>query len=119
VSCGNSLFPVEARDWQGKWLRWDARSYNSHIGRPERAYVIGLHPQIAVAVSDPDNVWELDGGGWDYLRDNLLTDEFTKCRLVVYVEWNGDVGEIRTVFAMRRRFRQDYKRLVHMRGVKI
>lgn len=117
MSCGDSTYPVRTQDWQGKWCRWAARSYDSHVLR--RPYVADLHAAIGTALRDPDQVGQLAGGGWDYYRDGVLSGSYTKCRLLVYVEWDSDVGEIRTAFAVRERFRTDYERWVYMRGVRV
>jgi hypothetical protein len=57
----------------------------------------------------------LDTGAWDYVRGGVLAGSYSNCFLVVYVEWVGDVGEIRTAIPVLEPVRKDYSSYRRMR----
>jgi hypothetical protein len=99
VSCGDSLWPVQAYDYEGSWIRWERRAYERHVRkRPETA---DWHEAIGKTVSDPNLAVELDGGGTGYYRRNVLTGGQRNCFLFVVVYWTGALGNIATAFPVQ------------------
>jgi hypothetical protein len=96
VSCGDSLWPVQAYDYNGSWVRWDRRSYERHIRkRPETE---NWHDAIAKTLGDPNLAVELPGGGTGYYRRDVLSGKQRTCSLYVIVYWTGALGNIATAF---------------------
>ena len=98
MSCGDSLWPVQAYDYEGSWIRWERRSYERHVRkRPE---TVDWHDAIGKTVSEPELVVELEGGSWGYYRRGVLSGKQRNCYLYVIVYWTGALGNIATAFAV-------------------
>ena|SRR2546425_4213867 len=111
MSCGDILFPVQATDYEGVWIRWERRGYERHVRRrPETA---DWHDEIARTLADPDMVLELVGGGSGYYRRGVLPTKYWNCYLLVIVRWFGALGNIATVFPTDEV--KPFKRIVRMK----
>src|SRR2546430_15839603 len=111
MSCGDVLWPLQARDYQDAWIRWDRAGYERHVAkRPETA---GWHQAIGQTLADPDLVVELPGGGTGHYRQGVVTGKQRNCFLYVIVRWYGALGDIATAFPVTKT--QPYERLVRFR----
>jgi hypothetical protein len=111
MSCGDILWPVQAHDYNGAWIRWERRSYERHIKkRPETAE---WHGAIAATVRNPDLVVQLPGGEHGYYRRGVLTGRQSNCYLYVIVRWYGALGDIATTFAVKEL--QRYEKVIVIR----
>jgi hypothetical protein len=96
VSCGDILYPVQATDYDGAWIRWERRSYETHVRkRPDTA---DWHDPIGRVLADPELVVELPDGGTGYYRRGVLPQKYGGVYLYVVVRWNGALGDIATAF---------------------
>lgn len=96
VSCGNGLYPFQATDYEGAWIRWERRGYESHVRkRPE---IDEWHDAIQQTLADPSVVVELPDGGRGYYRQGVLPTRYGTCYLFVVVRWNGALGDVATAF---------------------
>ena len=59
VSCGDSLWPVQAYDYDGSWVRLERRSYERHVRkRPETEQWHEIHNDALSMRSTP--YWRFD-----------------------------------------------------------
>lgn len=100
MSCGNTLYPVEATDFRGARVRLERRGYETHVQkRPDTA---AWHDAIGRTLLEPEVVAELRGGAWAYYRQGVLPARYGNLYLLVVVRWNGVPGDIATAFATDR-----------------
>lgn len=111
MSCGDSLWPVQAHDWEGRWIRWAARGYELHLRK--RPQLADWHEAIGRTLADPEVVAELPGGGWSYYRRGVLPKGYGGLYLLVVVRWLGALGDIATAFPVESI--RAYDRLVRVR----
>lgn len=100
MSCGDALYPVQATDFQGAWIRWERRGYETHVHK--RLDTADWHPAIQRTLAEPELVAELTGGSWAYYRRGVLPARYGPLYLLVVVRWNGALGDIATAFATDR-----------------
>lgn len=96
MTCGDILYPVQTRDYQGAWIRWARESYETHVHkRPETAE---WHEAIGKALAGPELVVELPDGAHGYYRRGVLPKKYGGLYLYVVVRWSGALGDIATAF---------------------
>jgi len=96
MSCGNILYPVQAKDYQGAWIRWERSGYEGHVEkRPDTA---DWHGPIGSTLADPELVVELADGAHGYYLRGVLGPKYGPLYLYVVVRWTGALGDIATAF---------------------
>lgn len=96
MPCGDLLYPFQATDFQGAWIRWERRSYDRHIEkRPE---IADWHDRIRHCLAEPEVVAELLGGMWGHYRRGVLPSKYGSLYMFVVVRWTGALGDVATAF---------------------
>lgn len=96
MSCGDILYPVQAYDYDGAWIRWDRSGYETHVRkRPE---TVDWHEAIRITLADPELVVDLPDGASGYYRRGVLPHKYEELFLYVVVRWTGALGNIATAF---------------------
>lgn len=91
------LYPVQAHDYQGAWIRWAREGYETHVAkRPDTA---NWHEAIGKTLAAPELVVELGDGAHGYYRRGVLPQKYGPLYLYVVVRWAGAIGDIATAFA--------------------